>query len=74
MKAKRTAKQIAAATKTILEVERKQVLKNMVLDNEEVFQRGVAFGRMEAKHTRFAMGLVVGASVALIGCFIGLGL
>ena len=74
MKAKRTAKQIAAATKTIMEVERKQVLRNMVLDNQEVFERGVEFGRMESNHIRFVMGVVFGASVSLTGCFIGLGL
>lgn len=44
MKAKRSAKQIAAATKTILKFEKAQAYKNKVSDNLEVFFMGFTAG------------------------------
>lgn len=44
MPKKKTAKQIAAATKTILAFEKAQAYKNRVSDNLEVFFMGVVLG------------------------------
>jgi len=43
-KAKKSAKQIAAATKTILAFEKAQAYKNRVSDNLEVFSLGFLAG------------------------------
>lgn len=73
-KAKRSAKQIAAATKTILAFEEKQKAANMLLNDREVFSRGVEFGKALVNHNRFVMGLVVGGSVVFIAQLIVRGL
>lgn len=43
-KAKRSAKQIAAATKSILSWEKKQAKMNRISDNPEMFVMGVVAG------------------------------